>query len=59
MRVIRITESVRPPPQRGLVGPQVLRLVPGGGHFLLESHLETTVGHIRDFLTRAVVTTAT
>ncbi|RUL90586.1 alpha/beta hydrolase [Verrucosispora sp. FIM060022] len=33
-----------------------IRLVPGGGHFLLESHLDTAAGHIRDFLTRTVLT---
>ncbi|MFD0773088.1 alpha/beta fold hydrolase [Streptomonospora algeriensis] len=27
-----------------------IHLVPGGGHFLLESHLDTALGHIRDFL---------
>ncbi|MFD6754453.1 alpha/beta fold hydrolase [Micromonospora gifhornensis] len=35
-----------------------IRLVPGGGHFLLESHLDTAAGHIRDFLTRTVATIA-
>lgn len=34
-----------------------IHLVSGGGHFLLESHLDTVVGHIRDFLTRTVATT--
>ncbi|MBL6276286.1 alpha/beta hydrolase [Micromonospora fiedleri] len=33
-----------------------IRLVPGGGHFLLESHLDTAAGHIRDFLTRTLLT---
>ncbi|AEB45200.1 alpha/beta fold hydrolase [Micromonospora maris] len=33
-----------------------IRLVPGGGHFLLESHLDTAAAHIRDFLTRTVLT---
>lgn len=33
-----------------------IHLVPGGGHFLLESHLHTAVGHIRDFLTRTSAT---
>jgi pimeloyl-ACP methyl ester carboxylesterase len=31
-----------------------IHLVPGGGHFLLESHLDTVVRHIRDFLARRV-----
>lgn len=31
-----------------------IHLVPGGGHFLLESHLDTAVGLIRDFLTRTL-----
>ncbi|MEW1867924.1 alpha/beta hydrolase [Streptomyces caelestis] len=31
-----------------------IHLVSGGGHFLLESHLETAAGHIRDFLTRSL-----
>lgn len=31
-----------------------VHLVSGGGHFLLESHLDSTVGHIRDFLARTV-----
>ncbi|MDA8370017.1 MAG: alpha/beta hydrolase [Nocardiopsaceae bacterium] len=34
-----------------------IHLVPGGGHFLLESHLDTAVDHIRDFLTRTSATT--
>jgi len=34
-----------------------IHLVPGGGHFLLESHLDTVVGHIRDFLSHALPTT--
>ncbi|MBT3152708.1 alpha/beta hydrolase [Streptomyces sp. CHD11] len=34
-----------------------IHLVPGGGHFLLESHLESTAGRIRDFLTRALPAT--
>ncbi|MEJ2867420.1 alpha/beta hydrolase [Actinomycetospora sp. OC33-EN08] len=29
-----------------------IHLVPGGGHFLLESHLDTVVGDVRGFLTR-------
>ncbi|MGI5121362.1 alpha/beta fold hydrolase [Marinactinospora thermotolerans] len=29
-----------------------IHLVPGGGHFLLESHLDSTVERIRDFLAR-------
>ncbi|MFD5000763.1 alpha/beta fold hydrolase [Streptomyces buecherae] len=33
-----------------------IHLVPGGGHFLLESHLSTAVDHIRDFLARALPT---
>lgn len=33
-----------------------IRLVPGGGHFLLESHLDTAVGYIQDFLTRTLAT---
>ncbi|MBR8744781.1 alpha/beta fold hydrolase [Nocardiopsis sp. MG754419] len=33
-----------------------IHLVPGGGHFLLESHLDTVVGHMRDFLTRTFPT---
>ncbi|WP_435105478.1 alpha/beta fold hydrolase [Nocardiopsis synnemataformans] len=32
-----------------------IRLVPGGGHFLLESHLDGTADHIRDFLTRTLL----
>jgi pimeloyl-ACP methyl ester carboxylesterase len=32
-----------------------IRLVPGGGHFLLESHLDTAAGLIRGFLTRSLV----
>ncbi|AQS65773.1 alpha/beta fold hydrolase [Streptomyces pactum] len=28
-----------------------IHLVPGGGHFLLESHLDTVAGHVRAFLT--------
>ncbi|MFG2062062.1 alpha/beta fold hydrolase [Micromonospora sp. NPDC048871] len=31
-----------------------IRLIPGGGHFLLESHLDTAVEHLRDFLTRTL-----
>ncbi|MGW8526351.1 MULTISPECIES: alpha/beta fold hydrolase [Nocardiopsidaceae] len=31
-----------------------IHLVPGGGHFLLESHLDTVVGHMRDFLGRTL-----
>ncbi len=31
-----------------------IRLVPGGGHFLLESHLDATADQIRDFLTRTL-----
>ncbi|MEU6122527.1 alpha/beta hydrolase [Streptomyces sp. NPDC047123] len=33
-----------------------IHLVPGGGHFLLESHLDETAGRIRAFLARAVPT---
>lgn len=33
-----------------------IHLVPGGGHFLLESHLDLVSGHIRDFLTRTSAT---
>lgn len=33
-----------------------IHLVPGAGHFLLESHLPTAVDHIRDFLARALPT---
>ncbi|MEU1328752.1 alpha/beta hydrolase [Streptomyces sp. NPDC005865] len=29
-----------------------IHLVPGGGHFLLESHLDSVVGYVRGFLTR-------
>ncbi|MEU1147390.1 alpha/beta fold hydrolase [Streptomyces sp. NPDC005863] len=29
-----------------------IRLVPGGGHFLLESHVDAVVGYVRGFLTR-------
>ncbi|MEV6719665.1 alpha/beta hydrolase [Streptomyces xanthochromogenes] len=29
-----------------------VHLVPGGGHFLLESHLDTVAGYMRGFLTR-------
>ncbi|WP_433696836.1 alpha/beta fold hydrolase [Nocardiopsis sp. CA-288880] len=32
-----------------------IHLVPGGGHFLLESHLDTVVGHMRDFLGRTLL----
>ncbi|WP_047870428.1 alpha/beta fold hydrolase [Nocardiopsis sp. RV163] len=31
-----------------------IHLVPGGGHFLLESHLDGTADHVRDFLTRTL-----
>jgi pimeloyl-ACP methyl ester carboxylesterase len=31
-----------------------IHLVPGGGHFLLESHLDTVAGYVRGFLTGAV-----
>ncbi|MFV2016913.1 alpha/beta fold hydrolase [Micromonospora sp. LOL_023] len=34
-----------------------IHLVPGGGHFLLESHLDTVVGHIRNFLARVLPAT--
>jgi pimeloyl-ACP methyl ester carboxylesterase len=30
-----------------------IHLVPGGGHFLLESHLDTVAGYVRGFLTAA------
>lgn len=30
-----------------------IRLIPGGGHFLLESHLDTVAGYVRGFLTAA------
>ncbi|MDH6623642.1 pimeloyl-ACP methyl ester carboxylesterase [Streptomyces sp. LBL] len=30
-----------------------IHLVPGGGHFLLESHLDTVAGYVRGFLTVA------
>ncbi|MFD7505607.1 alpha/beta fold hydrolase [Streptomyces sp. NPDC059850] len=30
-----------------------IHLVPGGGHFLLESHLDIVAGYIRGFLTTA------
>lgn len=36
-----------------------VHLVPGGGHFLLESHLDTVVGHARDFLDRVLSTPRT
>ncbi|NKZ01108.1 alpha/beta fold hydrolase [Nocardiopsis alborubida] len=31
-----------------------IHLVPGGGHFLLESHLDSTASHIRGFLSRTL-----
>lgn len=31
-----------------------IHLVPGGGHFLLETHLETVSDRVRDFLTRTL-----
>ncbi|WP_017602629.1 alpha/beta fold hydrolase [Nocardiopsis alkaliphila] len=33
-----------------------IHLVPGGGHFLLESHLDTATGLIRNFLNRTLAT---
>ncbi|CAL9385327.1 hypothetical protein SUDANB70_01149 [Streptomyces sp. enrichment culture] len=35
-----------------------IHVVPGGGHFLLESHLETVTGHLRRFLATTVTTPA-
>lgn len=32
-----------------------IRLVPGGGHFLLESHPDSTADHIRGFLSRTLL----
>ncbi|MGW1836929.1 alpha/beta fold hydrolase [Streptomyces sp. NPDC002067] len=37
---------------RDLPGAEI-HLVPGGGHFLLESHLDTVAGYVRGFLTAA------
>jgi pimeloyl-ACP methyl ester carboxylesterase len=35
-----------------------IHLVPGGGHFLLESHLDTVAGYVRGFLGKAEVQSA-
>lgn len=35
-----------------------IHLIPGGGHFLLESHLDTVAGYIRGFLTTATASPA-